>query len=61
MNSVNAQSGMGPQIYAMKKATEVQETAMMKILESAQTQSARLQGASGAKLTGVGSNLDVKA
>jgi len=55
---INSNPGMGPQIYAMKKATEVQEQAMMKVLESAQVLSAPSQ--SGSDLTGLGQKLDIR-
>ncbi|MEA3373761.1 MAG: hypothetical protein U9Q62_08745 [Campylobacterota bacterium] len=61
MDAINSQPGMGPQLYAVKKATEVQEQSVLKLLESAQTQSAQLQKSSASELTGIGQNLDIKA
>lgn len=60
MNEINSQSGMGPQLYSLKKATEVQEQAIMKLLDSAQVQSAEVQKISGSELTGLGQKLDIK-
>lgn len=60
MDPINSQGGMGPQMYALKKAIDSQEQGIMKLLESApvpQDSNASLA----AELTGIGQNLDIKA
>ncbi len=57
MNSINSNSGMGPELYAMKKAMDIQGQGIMKVLESANPSSS----VSGSALTGLGKNLDIKA
>lgn len=57
MDSINSNVGMGPEIYAMKKALEIQGQGIMKVLESASP----TPNVSGADLTGLGQNLDIKA
>ena len=60
MDSINSQGGMGPQMYALKKAIDSQEQGIMKLLDSVpvpQDSNASLS----AKLTGLGQNLDIKA
>lgn len=56
ISSSNVSSGL--EIYAMKKAMEVQGQGIMKVLESAMPSTAN---ASGSELTGLGQNLDIKA
>jgi hypothetical protein len=60
VTSVNNDSAVGPQLYAMKKATEVQANAVLKVLESSGVPQQGPQN-SGAALTGVGQKLDIKA
>ncbi len=60
MTSVNNDTSMGPQLYAMKKATEIQGQAVLKVLESAGAPQQSPQS-SGAALTGVGQKIDIKA
>ena len=60
MDPINASAGMSPDINAMKKATEVQEIVIAQLMESI-VPSAPAQGVSGAGLTGIGQNLDIKA
>lgn len=57
MDSINSNGGMGPEIYAMKKALEIQGQGVMKVLESASP----TPSVSGSELTGLGQNLDIKA
>ena len=60
MDPINSQGGMGPQMYALKKAIDSQEQGIMKLLDSVavpQDSNASL----GAELTGLGQNLDIKA
>lgn len=61
MDSINSKVGMGPEIYAMKKAMETEGQGLMKLLDSAQT-SALTQSApsSGSSLTGLGQTLDIR-
>jgi len=61
MDSINSNMGMGPEIYAMKKAIDVQSQAILKVLESTSPASPHSNAASGADLTGLGQNLDIKA
>jgi hypothetical protein len=60
MDAISLQPGMGPQIYAMKKANEVQAQAVLKLLDSAQVQPPQLQTSDSSALTGIGQNLDIK-
>jgi hypothetical protein len=57
MDSLNNNLGMGPELYAMKKAMEIQGQGVMKVLESASP----TPTVSGSELTGLGQNLDIKA
>lgn len=60
MDPINSQGGMGPQMYALKKAIDSQEQGIMKLLDSVavpQDPNASLA----AELTGLGQNLDIKA
>jgi len=62
MDSINSGIGTLPQIYAMKKAMEVQGQQVMKALESISPSSAsQSNSVSGADLTGLGQTLDIKA
>lgn len=61
MDSINSTMGMGPELYAMKKAMDVEAQGIMKVLESAQAPADASMQSSGASLTGVGQNLDIKA
>lgn len=61
MDSINSNMGMGPELYAMKKAIDVQSQAILKVLESTSPTLAQSNTASGADLTGLGQNLDIKA
>lgn len=60
MTGVSNDSAMGPQLYAMKKATEVQANAVLKVLESAGVPQQGPQQ-SGASLTGIGRKIDIQA
>jgi len=61
MDSVNTTLGMGPELYAMKKAMDTQAQGVLKVLESAQAPAVSSAGSSGASLTGMGQKLDIKA
>jgi hypothetical protein len=61
MNPINAGTGTLPEIYAMKKAMEVQGQEVMKALESISTSSSQPSNTTGAGLTGLGQTLDIKA
>jgi len=50
----------GLEIYAMKKAIDIQGQGIMKVLESAMPSSGSSGTASGSELTGLGQNLDIK-
>ncbi|WP_295051440.1 hypothetical protein [Sulfuricurvum sp.] len=56
MDPISSGSGTGVEIYAMKKAMEVQGQGIMKVLESAIPSS----DLSGSGLTGLGQKLDIK-
>jgi hypothetical protein len=58
MSEITSGPSLDAQIYAMKKAIDVQEQGTLKVLESANLQSA--EKSSGASVTGVGQKLDVK-
>ncbi|MFA6188111.1 MAG: hypothetical protein WC680_02415 [Sulfuricurvum sp.] len=59
MNAINSNTMTGPEIFAMKKAMEVQEQGVMKVLESAQAPA--VSSTSGSSLTGIGQTLDLRA
>ncbi|MGA9045148.1 hypothetical protein [Sulfuricurvum sp.] len=61
MDSINSNPGMGPQIYAMKKAMETQGQGLMKLLDSAQVSvDTKPAPSSGSSLTGLGQTLDIR-
>ena len=60
MDPINSGPGLEPQMYAMKKAMDTQAEGIMKILESIQPSAPSGEG-SGAALTGLGQNLDIRA
>ncbi|MCI4405820.1 MAG: hypothetical protein JHC35_00880 [Sulfuricurvum sp.] len=57
MDSISSNVSSGLEIYAMKKALEIQGQGIMKVLESASP----TPNVSGSELTGLGQNLDTKA
>ena len=57
MQGISSGPSMDAQIYAMKKAIDVQSQGTLKVLESA---TAQTQQTSGASLTGIGQKLDIK-
>lgn len=57
MDAISSSLGTGLEIYAIKKAIEVQGQGIMKILENAIPSSDKL----GSELTGLGQNLDIKS
>lgn len=59
MDSINSNMGMGPELYAMKKAIEVQGQGVMKVLESATASTGTTT--TGSSVTGLGQILDIKA
>ena len=59
MQGIQSGPSMDAQIYAMKKAMDVQQQGILKVLDSAGLQSPA-QPSSGAALTGVGQKLDIK-
>jgi hypothetical protein len=60
MDSINSSMGMGPQMYALKKAIDTQGQGIMKLLESTPAPSSS-NASLGAELTGLGQTLDIKA
>ncbi len=61
MDSINSNMGMGPELYAMKKAIDVQGQGVMKVLESATASTGTTTSGSGSSATGLGQLLDIKA
>lgn len=59
MDSINSNTMTGPQIFALKKAIEVEGQEVMKVLES--TQVPTVSSNSGSSLTGIGQTLDLRA
>ena len=59
MDSISSNVGIEVGIYAMKKAIEIQDQGVMKLLESVSLPSST-QTDSGSGLTGLGQTLDVK-
>jgi hypothetical protein len=60
MDSINSQGGMGPQMYALKKAIDSQDQGIMKLLESVSC-SSRFQCITSCRADRFRSNLDIKA
>ncbi len=60
METIGSRSEIGPQSFAMNKATEVPQKAVERLLESAQELSTQIQKSNGSELTGIGQNLDIK-
>lgn len=60
MDVVNTQSQTTASISAMKKAIDVQEQGLMKLLDSAQSQTPVTPVVDSSALTGLGQNLDIK-
>lgn len=60
MDPINSNANTGPQMYAMKKAIEVQGEGIMKVLESAQNTNTESSAGSSASATGIGQNLDIR-
>ncbi|MCX6073451.1 MAG: hypothetical protein NTY39_03950 [Campylobacterales bacterium] len=60
MNSINSNVSTGPEIYALKKAIEVQGQGLMKVLESAKVPVVQSAPVSSSPLTGLGKALDVR-
>lgn len=59
MDPINSNTMTEPQIFAMKKAMEVQGQGLMKLLDSAQAPVDSSN--SGSSLTGLGQTLDLRA
>lgn len=59
MQGIQSGPSLDAQIYAMKKAINVQEQGALKVLESAGLQSPA-KSSSGAAVTGIGQKLDIK-
>ena len=60
MSEISSGPSLGAQLYAMKKATDVQSQAVLKVLESVDAQNAQLHSSKAADITGIGKNLDIK-
>lgn len=61
MDPINSNTMTEPQLYAMKKAMDIQSQSMTKLLESAQELSQSSNQTSGSSLTGLGQTLDLRA
>lgn len=61
MDPINSNSMTQPQIFAMKKAMEVQGQGLMKLLDSAQAPVESSNSTLASSLTGIGQNLDLRA
>lgn len=59
MDAISLNAVSSPEIFALKKAIEVQEQGVMKVLES--TQVPTVSSNSGSSLTGIGQTLDLRA
>ncbi|MDD2829155.1 MAG: hypothetical protein PHW18_06240 [Sulfuricurvum sp.] len=57
MDPINSAPSLDAQIYAMKKAIDVQGQGVMKVLESA----APSNTSTGSSVTGLGQTLDIRA
>lgn len=60
MDPINSSAGMGPEMYAMKKAIDTQGQGIIKLLESIPTPQ-ETPSSSTSELTGLGQNLDIRA
>lgn len=58
MDSIDSNLGMGPEIYAMKKAMETQGQGLMKLLDSAQAPAVTESSSSSSE--GLGQTLDIR-
>lgn len=58
MDSIDSNLGMGPEMYAMKKAIQTQEQGLMKLLNSAQAPA--VTESSSSSSTGLGQTLDIR-
>lgn len=58
MDSIDSNLGMGPEIYAMKKAIQIQEQGLMKLLDSAQAPA--ITESSSSSSIGLGQTLDIR-
>lgn len=61
MDPISSNPDSGAALYAMKKAMEVQGQGILKVLESAQISDSSSPSGSGASVTGIGQNLDIRA
>lgn len=58
MDSIDSNLGMGPEMYAMKKAIQTQEQGLMKLLDSAQAPA--VTESSSSSSIGLGQTLDIR-
>lgn len=61
MDPINSNTMTEPQLYAMKKAMDIQGQGLMKLLDSAQASTQQSNQSSGSSLTGIGQTLDLRA
>jgi hypothetical protein len=61
MDPINSNTMTEPQLYAMKKAMDIQGQGLMKMLDSAQALTESSNQTSGSSLTGIGQTLDLRA
>ncbi|MEA3523643.1 MAG: putative motility protein [Campylobacterota bacterium] len=60
MDSIQAHTSVTAPVSAMKKAIDVQEEGLMKLLESTQVPTPTSQTVNSSTVTGLGQNLDIK-
>lgn len=58
MDSIDSNLGMGPEMYAIKKAIQTQEQGLMKLLDS--TQAPAVTESSSSPSMGLGQTLDIR-
>jgi len=60
MDGISSGPAVGAQLYAMKKATEIQSQRIMKVLESTRMPDMSSVASASASATGIGQNLDIR-
>lgn len=58
MDSIDSNLGMGPEMYAIKKAIQTQQQGLMKLLDS--TQAPAVTESSSSSSMGLGQTLDIR-
>lgn len=60
MNPISSNVSAGTEMYAMKKAIDVQGQGLMKLLDSAQAPVSQPSSTSNSSLSGIGQTLDIR-